>query len=226
MDVIAPVLVLQTLHDLSDRETAEAVRCDIWWRVARKVAADRVISVTDPEGRHVHKSVHHRQDGFKGHVVIVPVTGLFTAGRRRGRPGRDLPRRRHPADQRQAQRDVGDRLPGLPAAGPLHHRQRRPDPETVRCGRPGPNGDNNPACARTTGSTVPWSRVPASGWSARRAAAAHWATARRATSSAARNLTSTGAQTAMSAPFPSRPPIVQQSPQPMASSRAGAIGDG
>jgi hypothetical protein len=26
----------------------------------------------------VHKTVHHRQDGFKGHVVIEPDTGLFT----------------------------------------------------------------------------------------------------------------------------------------------------
>jgi hypothetical protein len=33
-DVIASVLVLQTLHDLSDRETAEAVRCDPRWKAA------------------------------------------------------------------------------------------------------------------------------------------------------------------------------------------------
>jgi hypothetical protein len=29
----------------------------------------------------VHKTVHHRQDGYKGHVAIEPDTGLFTAGR-------------------------------------------------------------------------------------------------------------------------------------------------
>jgi hypothetical protein len=33
-DVIASVLVLQSLHDTSDRETAEAVRCDLRWKAA------------------------------------------------------------------------------------------------------------------------------------------------------------------------------------------------
>jgi hypothetical protein len=33
----------------------------------------------DPQARHVHKTVHHRQDGFKGHVAVEPDTGLFTA---------------------------------------------------------------------------------------------------------------------------------------------------
>jgi hypothetical protein len=50
------------------------------WRIARKVAPDRVISTVDPQARHVHKSVHQRQDGFKGHVAVEPDTGLFTAG--------------------------------------------------------------------------------------------------------------------------------------------------
>ena len=49
------------------------------WRIARRVAPERVISVVDPQARHVHKTVHHRQDGFKGHVSIEPDTGLFTA---------------------------------------------------------------------------------------------------------------------------------------------------
>ena len=50
------------------------------WRIARRVAPERVISVVDPQARHVHKTVHHRQDGFKGHVAVEPDTGLFTAG--------------------------------------------------------------------------------------------------------------------------------------------------
>ena len=50
------------------------------WRIARKVAEDRVISTVDPQARHVHKSVHHRRDGYKAHVAIEPDTGLFTAG--------------------------------------------------------------------------------------------------------------------------------------------------
>ena len=50
------------------------------WRIARRVAEDRVISTVDPQARHVHKTVHARQDGYKGHVAIEPDTGLFTAG--------------------------------------------------------------------------------------------------------------------------------------------------
>jgi hypothetical protein len=28
----------------------------------------------------MHKTVHHRQDGYNAHVAIEPDTGLFTAG--------------------------------------------------------------------------------------------------------------------------------------------------
>lgn len=49
------------------------------WKIARKVAPDRVISTVDPEARHAHKTVERRQDGFKAHVVIEPETGLATA---------------------------------------------------------------------------------------------------------------------------------------------------
>ena len=48
------------------------------WRIARRVAADRVISVVDPQARHAHKTVHRRQDGFKAHVAVEPDTGIFT----------------------------------------------------------------------------------------------------------------------------------------------------
>lgn len=48
------------------------------WRIARKVAPDRVISVVDPDARHAHKTVHRRQDGFKAHVAVEPDTGLIT----------------------------------------------------------------------------------------------------------------------------------------------------
>jgi hypothetical protein len=49
------------------------------WRIARRVAPDRVISVVDPEARHAHKTVHRRRDGFKAHLAIEPDTGLVTA---------------------------------------------------------------------------------------------------------------------------------------------------
>jgi hypothetical protein len=51
------------------------------WRIARRVAEDRVISVVDPEARHAHKTVQRRVDGFTAHVVVEPDTGLITAGR-------------------------------------------------------------------------------------------------------------------------------------------------
>jgi hypothetical protein len=48
------------------------------WRIARGVAADRVISTVDPDARHAHKTVSRRQDGFKAHVIAEPDTGLIT----------------------------------------------------------------------------------------------------------------------------------------------------
>jgi hypothetical protein len=38
--VMASILVLQTLHDFSDRETAEAARCDLRWKVATGMSLD------------------------------------------------------------------------------------------------------------------------------------------------------------------------------------------
>lgn len=48
------------------------------WRIARKVAKDRVISTVDPETRHMHKSRSSYRDGFKAHVAIEPETGIIT----------------------------------------------------------------------------------------------------------------------------------------------------
>jgi hypothetical protein len=59
------------------------------WRIARKVSADRVVSTVDPESRHVHKSRHRRQDGYKAHVAVEPGTGLFTGGRLTKAAGED-----------------------------------------------------------------------------------------------------------------------------------------
>lgn len=49
------------------------------WRIARRVAPDRVISTVDPEARHMHKSVSEYRDGYKAHVAVEPETGIFTA---------------------------------------------------------------------------------------------------------------------------------------------------
>lgn len=49
------------------------------WRIAKKVAKDRVISTVDVEARHGHKSTAVRTDGFKAHVATEPDTGIITA---------------------------------------------------------------------------------------------------------------------------------------------------
>jgi Transposase DDE domain/Transposase domain (DUF772) len=48
------------------------------WRIARKVAPERVISTVDPQTRHAHKTRQRRQDGYKAHVKVEPDTGLIT----------------------------------------------------------------------------------------------------------------------------------------------------
>jgi Transposase domain (DUF772)/Transposase DDE domain len=48
------------------------------WRIARKVAEDRVISVNDPDARHTRKSPEARRDGYRAHVAADPLTGIIT----------------------------------------------------------------------------------------------------------------------------------------------------
>ncbi len=48
------------------------------WRIAQRVATDRVISTVDPDARHAHKTVSRRQDGFKAHIAVEPDTGIIT----------------------------------------------------------------------------------------------------------------------------------------------------
>ena len=49
------------------------------FRIARRVAPDRVISTVDPEARHGHKTAARGFDGFKGHVAIDPDSEIITA---------------------------------------------------------------------------------------------------------------------------------------------------
>jgi hypothetical protein len=81
-DKAAQAVALLALIAGQDVEPAEGSDgTDGRWRIAHRVAADRVISTVDPEARHAHKTRHHRQDGFKAHVAVEPDTGLFTGGR-------------------------------------------------------------------------------------------------------------------------------------------------
>jgi hypothetical protein len=48
------------------------------FRIARRVAKDRVISTVDPEARHGHKSSARGFDGYKGHVAVDPDSEVIT----------------------------------------------------------------------------------------------------------------------------------------------------
>ena len=49
------------------------------FRIARRVAKDRIISTVDPQARHGHKTSARGFDGYKGHVGIDPDAELITA---------------------------------------------------------------------------------------------------------------------------------------------------
>lgn len=48
------------------------------FRIARKVAKDRIISIVDPETRHGHKTAARGFDGYKGHAAIDPDSEIIT----------------------------------------------------------------------------------------------------------------------------------------------------
>jgi IS5 family transposase len=57
------------------------------WRIARKVAEDRVISTVDPGARHTRKSPEARRDGYRAHVAADPQTGIITDEKLTGAAG-------------------------------------------------------------------------------------------------------------------------------------------
>lgn len=78
-DAAADALGLLALVAGQDVEPAEGSDgTDGRWRIARKVAPDRVISTVDTEARHTRKSKSARRDGFRGHLAAEPETGLIT----------------------------------------------------------------------------------------------------------------------------------------------------
>src|SRR3954451_21229231 len=68
------LLALVAGQDVEPAEDSDGT--DGRWRIARRVAAERVISTADPEARHAHKTVSRRIDGFTAHVQGEPDTGL------------------------------------------------------------------------------------------------------------------------------------------------------
>ncbi len=49
------------------------------FRIARRVAPERIISVVDPDARHGHKTSARSFDGYKGHIAIDPDSEIVTA---------------------------------------------------------------------------------------------------------------------------------------------------
>ena len=70
------LLALVAGQDVEPAEGSDGT--DGRWRIASKVAGDRVISVNDPEARHTRKSPEARRDGYRAHVSAEPATGLIT----------------------------------------------------------------------------------------------------------------------------------------------------
>jgi hypothetical protein len=48
------------------------------FRIARRVAKDRVISTVDPQTRHGHKTSARGFDGYKGHIAVDPDSEIIT----------------------------------------------------------------------------------------------------------------------------------------------------
>jgi IS5 family transposase len=71
------LLALVAGQDVEPAENSDG--SDGRWQIAKRTAPDRVVSVVDPDARHIHKNRTRHQEGFKGHVSFEPETGLFTA---------------------------------------------------------------------------------------------------------------------------------------------------
>jgi len=72
----AALLALVAGQDAGPAEGSDGT--DGRWRIARKVAEDRVISVNDPQARHTRKSPGNRRDGYRAHLAACPETGIIT----------------------------------------------------------------------------------------------------------------------------------------------------
>ena len=70
------LLALVAGQDVEPAEGSDGT--DGRWRIARKVAGDRVISTVDPDARHTRKSPEARRDGYRAHLAADPETGIIT----------------------------------------------------------------------------------------------------------------------------------------------------
>jgi hypothetical protein len=70
------LLALVAGQDVEPAEGSDGT--DGRWKIAHRVAEDRVISTVDPDARHTRKSPEARRDGYRAHLVAEPGTGLIT----------------------------------------------------------------------------------------------------------------------------------------------------
>jgi IS5 family transposase len=70
------LLALVAGQDVEPAEGSDGT--DGRWRIAQKVAEDRVVSTVDPDARHTRKSPEARRDGYRAHVAADPETGIIT----------------------------------------------------------------------------------------------------------------------------------------------------
>ena len=122
------------------------------WRIAQKVAEDRVISTVDPDARHTRKSPEARRDGYRAHVAADPETGIITdekltravgRGELRPRGGGGVPGRRGRA-----------RPAPAPEDGPAPARAGKRGAGRV-AGPAGSGGDGGTGRSRWPGTAIP-----------------------------------------------------------------------
>ena len=81
------LLALVAGQDVEPAEGSDGT--DGRWRIARKVAEDRMVSAVDPGARHTRKSPEARRDGYRAHVAADPETGIITDEKLTGAAGQE-----------------------------------------------------------------------------------------------------------------------------------------
>jgi hypothetical protein len=102
------------------------------FRIARRVARDRVISTVDPDARHGHKTSARGFDGYKGHVAVDCQGGLRRTAPSRtkrggARPEDDAPSTRH--ESRTLQELPRRGIPSVAPAKTIDVASRRSHPQ-------------------------------------------------------------------------------------------------
>src|SRR5450755_2423817 len=138
------LLALVAGQDVEPAEGSDGT--DGRWRIAQKVAEDRVISTVDPDARHTRKSGEARRDGYRAHVAADPETGIITDEKLTRAAGED---NSDPAA-------AGGSWPPRPA-GPAPAPQTTPPP--ARAGKTAPPPRGHPAAAVTGRSRWPGTAI-------------------------------------------------------------------